>query len=169
MKKFIYHCSLTKIPNIEAISKLIEELDNEFYPPLRDRKEFISYSEYAYRLLKNGIVIWVQLSEDIIGLTSFYADSKNYKFAYWSYLGIKKEFRKEGIAKNLINHMLEICKSRNMSGLNGSCSPLNFRMQKLFIESGFFEIEDEIEVKNLRNFNKKDDRDKIFYRIEFKK
>lgn len=88
--------SETERPDSQDIVKIVRSLDDEFLPPLRERPYFVSYEEYVARILDKGIVIFAKDRKDgnVLGFTAFYANPEEYRDAYWSYLGILREYHR---------------------------------------------------------------------------
>ena len=167
MNKLKYYDSRSNNIKVNEISCLIRALDNEFIPPLKDRPEFLSYDDYARRLTENGIILYYRNihADRVIGFTAFYADPNYFEYAYWSYLGIDKEYRKMGIAADLMKKMTSVCSDLGMKGINGSCSLKNNRMMKLFEANGFIRVIDKKLISEFKKMNPKDNREKAFYII----
>ncbi|WP_412560010.1 GNAT family N-acetyltransferase [Winogradskyella sp. MIT101101] len=91
----------------EQIEIHLQIASEEFSPPL---STYVSITEYASKIRAKSNTFEAWDSNDLIGLIAAY-DNKNLKSAYITNVSLHKPYKKQGIAKALLNKCINHCKS----------------------------------------------------------
>lgn len=151
------------------IADFIEQIDNDFNYPIKDRPGFLSYCTLAKKFLDNGIVLFCREKRKLTAVTVIYADPKQYIYAYIPFTGIEKSSRGTGIIQTLMNRRKELCKKIGMKGVLSSCSVKNQKMISILESAGYTRITNEREIGRIKQWNPKDNWKKAFSLLMFEK
>lgn len=105
---------LSKVEKLSTIFDLLIQFDKEFSPPLATRIE--SFNIYADKLYKHAIVIKALLKDTNIdvGFCAVYANDYISRKAYIAQLGVKQQFRGQGIGNLLISEAIKVSQKHGM-------------------------------------------------------
>lgn len=129
-----YKISKAKYEDGEKIYNYLLKIDNEFPVKLSQKVNLIDYNE---KLLKNGIVLVAKDKDIIIGILGGYINDFNGKEAYISILEIEKEYRKLGIACNLIKEFEKMANENNMKKIRLYTHKDNETAKRFYKKMGF--------------------------------
>ncbi len=94
-----------------SVLQILCQIDKSFPIPLSEK---IKLDELADKLTSMGYV-YLAIEEDrAVGIMGFYANDHVDKAAYISVLGVLESHQGRGIAKNLIERALKLCKDNGM-------------------------------------------------------
>lgn len=116
----------------EEFSSFITETEKDFIPPLLNRIEVNSYYE---KLIKNAEFIVCRDNERIIGLICFYCNNKDTREAFITYIAVRKEYRGNNIASNLLNKATDFSREQGMNRITIETN--NTIAYKCYIKNGF--------------------------------
>lgn len=119
---------------VASLEQYIQEHDSDFKPPISSKTDI---PKYALKLATLGKVIFCYDNEKIIGVTAFYCNSDEYAFC--SYLSVDRNYRNKGIAKELINKMIDYCEKTNVLGIKTN-TWTNNKAIELYLSNGFVQV-----------------------------
>ncbi len=82
------------------ISEILNEVNNDFKPPLDKR---INIDEYSQKLFDNSVIYYAKKDDIYIGFIAFYCNNMETKIAYVPMIAIMSEFRGQGIGSKLLD------------------------------------------------------------------
>ncbi len=121
------------------ICKLISFLglvDNEFNPRISEQ---VRLEEYSRKLCRDANLI-TECGEDgeIYGLVAIYVNDRNNKYAYIPLVAVRKDFRRKGLARKLVNEAIMIAKANEKDAVDiHTNNPIGYN---LYISMGFTEV-----------------------------
>ena len=119
----------------QRLIQYLNDVDNDFKIPLSKK---INPTEYAIKLLTNGVVLVSVDNGQIRGLIAGYCNDIEKGKAVISILSVKKKFRGIGISRNLIKSMIETCKQVGMRYIHvDSVNPIAV---SLYLSEGFVKV-----------------------------
>lgn len=102
---------VNQITSEREIESLLNAFSDVFVPPLKSRLDIEMYSK---KVNENGIVL---VDEKEQGFIIFYANDKESKTAYISFIGVQTRARKKGIGKKLIKKAISFSQKNEMSSI----------------------------------------------------
>ncbi|NMB57347.1 GNAT family N-acetyltransferase [Candidatus Beckwithbacteria bacterium] len=107
---------INSIKNTKFLEKdiynLLVELDQDFFPPLSLRVNLKFWANKLYT--KSEIILaFDQKNNQIIALLCFYCNNHKTKYSYIPVLGVRKDYRENGIMKTLFCYCLNYLKKLN--------------------------------------------------------
>lgn len=123
--------------------ELIKSSDFEFNPSLSSR---VNLHDYAKKLHDNGSLFEAYIDGKLVALVAMYANDNVTKKAYITYVYCKKEYRKLGIANQLIKNAFEKLKENNFKSVSLEVTTDNIPAVNLYKKFGF-------EITNLQSQN----------------
>lgn len=115
----------------------LSQIEMDFMPRLTEK---IDIDEFIRKIiLKADLIIRYSSEGNIIGLTVLYCNNFSERKAYISLVGVLRNYRGKGIAKNMIENAILIAKKRHFFriGLHSN----NKKAQKLYRQLGFVSSE----------------------------
>ncbi len=101
------------VPNdFDQIVELLQHIDKKFPIPLSEKTNL---DELTSKFLKNGHVYLALEGNIPVGIVGFYANDIQTTTGYISVVGVVEAHQRMGIAKELVNQALLICKNRGMT------------------------------------------------------
>ena len=91
----------------------------------------------AKKYYKFAELICACCDDDIIGYVSYYANDNITKTAYISMVVVKKQYRGKGIAKSMIQKVIDDCKNRNFKSIRLEVHKTNYAAIQLYTKLGF--------------------------------
>ena len=119
---------------IDKVIIFINNIDKDFPIPVSEK---VDIEKYVKKLIENGCIFIAKYDEKIIGLCAGYInDLQNYK-AYISILGVDSNFRKMGIAKELVAQFIKEACNNNMKKLLLETHKENISALKFYKKNDF--------------------------------
>jgi len=113
---------------------LITELDLTYIPPISSRTKL---SKYCIKLIKFAEVIVAKQAEIDIGFAAVYANDKRQRYAFLTSIGVKSEYRKQGIGHLLMKETIKIAKEKGMQCLRLEVNNHNHKALMFYNKFGF--------------------------------
>ena len=129
--------------NLENVTNFLIEVNFDFPVPLSNK---VDISEYAKKIINNATIIAaIDKTNSIIGLVCGYTNNLIEKTSYISLVGVKKEYRKCGIAKLLLKTYLAFCNKKGIALVHLYTDKSNVPAIKMYNDLGFnnYKIENE--------------------------
>lgn len=114
--------------------EFLKSSDLEFTPSLSSR---INLHNYAKKLHDNGSLFEAYIDRELVALVVMYANDNITKNAYITYVYCKKEYRKLGIANQLIKNAFEKLKENNFKSVSLEVTTDNVPAINLYKKFGF--------------------------------
>ena len=113
---------------IAELYQFLKEIDEDFSPNLSSK---VVLSEYAEKI-QNKAKLIIDIDNNIIrGLVVLYCNDLDNKNAYISLVGVKKDYRGRGIARNMMKEAIQVAKEGGMKILGiHSNNPLALNLYK---------------------------------------
>lgn len=102
--------------NVTDIEIFLRKNDNEFVPPIGERRDLREYAEKVYN--EASIIFLIREDNSIGGLSIIYADPNNFDYAFWTYLLVEKDLRKINGGKLLVKSTINFVRKKGMKGIN---------------------------------------------------
>ena len=122
------------------IYQYILSINNEFPVPLSEKTDL---TEFVKKVLEKGTIILAIEQKNIIGILAGYVNSIETKEAYVSVLEVKKEYRRKGLAEELINIFEEISIQNHMKMIKLHTHKDNISAIRFYKKIGFEIMENE--------------------------
>lgn len=114
----------------------LESINSDFPIPLNQKTDL---REYVEKVIKFGEIVAFQEENILKGLAIGYIENLKDNSAYISVVGVKKEFRGNGIGKKVVQKFIEICKEKNIKSVNLYTHKSNETAIKMYKALGFSE------------------------------
>lgn len=122
------------MPFKNMIRGLLNELNEEYNPPL---SSVVNISSYTEKIINNAKIISYHEMGELIAFIAFYCNDLNYKVGYMSMLAVAKEKRGKGLAMNLINSSIDILKKEGFKKYRLEVYKSNVKAITLYEKFGF--------------------------------
>jgi len=119
----------------ECLLPFLLEVGSLFDPPLSERTDI---PEFARRVLEHGHVLCVRDAVDTKAIMGFYCNDMTTRLAYMTILAVKREYRRQGLARLLFGKALEMVTAAGMSRVRLRTTA-NHPVIKMYREFGFRE------------------------------
>jgi ribosomal protein S18 acetylase RimI-like enzyme len=105
-------------------------------PPLSQN---VDINDYADKLSKNAIVLFLVDHQNNCdaGFAAVYLNNEIDKVAFLSTIGVKSEYRRTGIADNLLKAVIDLCQKKQFSRIDLEVHPENHAAVNLYLKNGF--------------------------------
>lgn len=94
-------------------------------------------------------------SKYLVGCAVIYADPERYAYAYETFIGIHRDFEKQGIGRKLTNLEFEVCRNIGMKTIMTNCHANNLIKRKLNVKSGYSEVTNKQKITEYVSLNPK--------------
>jgi ribosomal protein S18 acetylase RimI-like enzyme len=119
----------------DHFSSILREIGELLPDPLSER---VDVDAYAKRLYENAEIVVAQIETgEYVGVSAFYANDVETKKAYWSIMGVKKEYSGNGIGTSFIEKMFSVLEAREFESVVCHVHPSNTRAIKIYEKHGF--------------------------------
>ena len=125
---------LERLLNTNELCSYLCKVDSDFGVPLSSKVSIESFSE---KLLTHGYVFVVKENNNIISCIGFYCNDYSNYTAYLPILSTTERARGKGLARLLVNRMIEECTKRGMKKI--LCDSINPHAIELYKSVGFIE------------------------------
>ena len=122
--------------DINRVLNFLMDVDKEFPVPLSKR---INIQEYSEKLCDKGDIFIKSVGDEIVGFIAGYATQAEGNMGYISIIAVKKEYRKQGIADELVEKFLERAKSLGKQGVHVYTYKNNLPARKMYYRCGFID------------------------------
>ena len=126
---------IEKLPYKDFLS-FLQEVDNDFVPPLLDR---IDVESYFNKVNKFATFIECFHDNNLAGLLIFYGNNRETRKGFVTFIAVKNFYRGQGIAGNLLGMACEVAKRNGMAVLGIDTN--NIIARNCYIKNGFNLIE----------------------------
>ena len=120
--------------SVEDIERFMLLLDSEFKPPL---SSYMDVKAFARKVNERAEILIVEHVGTIVGLLAFYCNDFQTAMAHITYLGVHSEFRRKGIAGELLKECVGIAETKGMKTIQVRTWKGNKASSRLYEESGF--------------------------------
>ena len=122
--------------SVEALTAALARLGE--YLPYSLAEMQVDPGEYARKLVAHACID-LALSPDgkIVGIQAYYANDHETRKAYATFFSIDPECRSTGIAKQMMQTLVDTAKAHGMSVIEGRVARDNARAQALYEKYGF--------------------------------
>ena len=86
----------------------------DFNPPLTDKVEFC---DFIKKITEKAVLITQKSDNKLVGLTVLYCNNVKERKSYISLVGVLKEYRGLGMAKNMLNKAITYARKQNFTVL----------------------------------------------------
>lgn len=136
----------------DKLYQYLTAVDKDFNPVLSSK---IDLKQYTERIVEKAKICCALSDEDnIIGVVAFYANDFEKQYAYIPLVSVSAEYRRQGIARKLMEEVLSFIKSLNEKILVAGIHTYNQNACELYVKLGF------------KNVSIKDGRNYLEYKIE---
>lgn len=97
--------------NTKELLEILKVLNNDYPVPLVNKIDLLSY---VNKIMTNGYVLTARYDNKIIGFATFYANNYEINEASFSLLGVLKEYRNFGVARELFEESFKLMRSKGM-------------------------------------------------------
>lgn len=126
--------NITEKVSRQSLIDFLVYIDKSLPVPLTQR---VNLSEYADKVLQNGNVYSIVKEEKIVAAVLFYCNDFNSKRAYISMVGTLADYSGRGYATQLLEKVIEKCKSVGMEFCCMETDLSNCRALRLYLSLGF--------------------------------
>ena len=135
--------------NVKLLTKYLHLVDNDFGIPLSENTELESY---ALKLLAKGVVLVFVERNEFAGLVAGYCNDSVDGNAIISLLSTRNEYRGQGISRQLIYCMIDICHNASMKRI--LVDSINPSAVNIYLSCGFNIVKKETVGGRIRTFLK---------------
>jgi ribosomal protein S18 acetylase RimI-like enzyme len=128
--------------NYERVFDFINSVDKSFPIPLSERADI---SVFTKKILDKAIILQAVIDDEIVGLSSFYANDLDNMKSHWTFLAVKSSHMNMGIASKLITEMLSILRNRKMVSVELTTESDNIAARSLYEKMRFRLVEEKDE------------------------
>lgn len=114
--------------------EFINNVDKTFPVPISDRVDIVSFTK---KILERAIILQAVIDDEIVGLSSFYANDFGNMKAYLTFIAVKSNYMNMGIASKLIIKMFVILKDIGMVTVEAITDENNNIARTLYEKLGF--------------------------------
>lgn len=101
-------------PTIQELYSFLESINSDFNPPLTNK---VNFFDFIKKITEKAVLITQKSDNKIVGLTVLYCNNVKERKAYISLVGVLKEYRGLGIAKNMLNKAITYAQKQNFTVL----------------------------------------------------
>ena len=94
--------------NFNKLKLFLRAMDYEYPIPLSKKVDF---DVFLKRIYDYGNVICMYDGDKVAGALFFYANNVDEKIAFITLLGVLREYRRQGVAKKLLDIMIQFCQN----------------------------------------------------------
>lgn len=125
--------------NYDRIYEFVKKTDKTFPTPICERTDI---SKFTDRILEKAIILQATVDDEIVGLSSFYANDRINYISHWTFLAVDPQYAKRGIATKLIADMLSIVNKAGMLSVAVFTDTVNTTARSLYEKLGFNLVEE---------------------------
>ena len=140
-------CDKTTLTKKHLIDFLFT-IDKDFPIPLSDKVNIV---EYAEKLMDKADLVVDMEKDSIRGLVAGYTENIIDNSAYIALVGVRDEFRGQGIAKQLVTTFIEMCREKSIQSINLYTHQTNTSAIKMYETLGFeiYDMQDEVRTQDI--------------------
>ncbi|MBN1805924.1 MAG: GNAT family N-acetyltransferase [Sedimentisphaerales bacterium] len=105
-----FHTSISK----DELIDFVTNSSNEFKPPLHLR---VKIDDYCEKLIEKSVMFVAREDEEVVGIIAFYCNDDIQHQAYLTYFFVKKDKRRKGIGKILLDKSMSYSKKCGMKSM----------------------------------------------------
>jgi len=121
--------------SFEELLRFYEETTSLFIPNLYELVE--SLNDYVDKLHKNAILLEAYNDNTLVGIVAMYLNDYKTKIAFISSVIVSAEYQGKGIAKSLLESVIEMAVSKRFLKIKLEVSKENAKAIKLYNKLGF--------------------------------
>lgn len=140
-------CDKKRLTEKQLVDFLLK-IDEDFPIPLSDKVNIV---EYAKKLLDKANLIADIEGDSIRGLVAGYTQDIVGESAYISLVGVKSEFRAQGIGKQLVKKFMDVCVAKEIKSVNLYTHQTNVAAIKMYTTLGFdiYKMKEEVRTQDI--------------------
>ena len=116
------------------IIELMEQVDNDFSPPLSKN---INFELFAEKIINNSVIFQMCDKGILAGFVALYCNDFVNKTAFIPMIAIHTEYRRKGLALNLVNMAIQYAKDAGFEKISLEVYKSNQSAKKLYNKLGF--------------------------------
>lgn len=116
------------------IQKHLFECSSLFTPPL---ESYVNLKEYAKKIFSYAVTIEAWDRKKLVGMAAVYLNNPKTKTGFLTYIGVVKNYLRQGIATTLIDLVLQTAKKKNFQRVNLEVNKKNKKAIKLYKKYNF--------------------------------
>ena len=116
----------------------MKDEDESLTIPLSKR---VDLEQFAEKILSFGEVYAYCEEEKILGLIAFYANDKEKRIAYLTYICVNEKNRVKGMGLQMMDWMRKVCMEKGMKKIRLSTNVKNKNAQRFYENQGYQKIE----------------------------
>ena len=142
------------VRNYNRIYEFVKTTDKTFPTPISERADIGKFTE---KILEKAIILQATVDDELVGLSSFYANDKINLISHWTFLAVNPLYKNRGIASQLIDEMLSILKKERMLSIEVRTDTVNEAARSLYEKLGFKLVEEKDGRLRYRYYLNKED------------
>lgn len=112
----------------------INSVEKCFPTPISQKTDI---SAFTTKILDKAVVLQAVMNDEIVGLSSFYANDIENRKAYWTFLAVTPSCMNMGIGSRLLTKMLSILRNMKMVSVELTTESNNVAARSLYEKFGF--------------------------------
>lgn len=120
--------------DLNELQRHLTVTSDYFIPPLHQR---VDIAEYALKLVQHTCRFEVWNTVQLIGLVAVYLNNKNNKTGFITSVSVEKEYRGQGLARQLVHEIYQHCLELGFNTLELEVNEANTPAQHLYQSEGF--------------------------------
>jgi GNAT superfamily N-acetyltransferase len=116
------------------ILEFLLSVDREFIPPLSQK---VNVPDYARKLVETATSIFLTVGEVDVGHAAYYSNDFRARTAFLTSISVKSEFRGRGLARHLLDDVIQRVINDGMEHLRLEVNPKNSGAVRFYRKHGF--------------------------------
>lgn len=135
------------VVSLDMIEAFLFDVDMDFPVPLSDK---VVLNKYAVKLYEKATLCCEIDNGTIVGMVAGYTENIINNMAYIALVGVKKEYRGNGIASNLIKQFIDISNNKKINKIHVYTDCSNINAISMYEKLGFkiFNFDNEARPKD---------------------
>ncbi len=119
------------------LEQFLRLVDRDFPVPLSQKQDL---KEYSKKLLEKATLCFVCEDGKILSLVAGYTENLSENMAFITLVATREEARGRGLAKELVQEFISLCREKNIKAVHLYAVPTNVSAVKMYHKVGFREF-----------------------------